>query len=74
MQRVLNHSTNIPLTQCQQKLNPHIERMNADGWELMSAAPINIGIEEVFVLFWRKIIEEVINVNVKSGTGDGRPG
>jgi hypothetical protein len=48
----------IPLTQVQIKLKQHIESMNTDRWELMSVAPINVGIEEVFVLFWRKTIEE----------------
>jgi hypothetical protein len=30
--------------------------MNAEGWELMSAAVEAIGIEELFILFWKKTI------------------
>lgn len=52
--KVLNKSTTIPLTQVQIKLDVHIEKMNADGWQLMTVAAVNVGIEEVLVLFWRK--------------------
>lgn len=76
---ILNKATTIPLTQVQIKLDPHIEKMNAEGWQLMSAAPINIGIEEVFVLFWRKEVEPVnlnfkSSVNLQGSTGDGTKG
>ena len=57
MSKVLNKATTMPLTQVQIKLDQHLQAMNADGWELMSIAPINVGIEEVFVMFWRKTIE-----------------
>jgi hypothetical protein len=56
MPKTINKATTIPLTQVQIKLNAHVESMNTDGWELMSAAPISIGIEEVFILFWKKTI------------------
>jgi hypothetical protein len=39
------------------KANNHIEKMNADGWELISVAPQAIGQFETFVFFWRKVIE-----------------
>lgn len=57
MPKVINKATHLPLTQLEIKLNQHIERMNADGWELMSAAIEAVGIEELFILFWKKTID-----------------
>lgn len=58
MQKVQNKCTFIPLTQMVSKLDIHIEKMNVDGWELMSIAVEAVGIEEHFVLFWRRVIDD----------------
>lgn len=60
-EKVLNISSTIPLTDVQIKLNPHIDKMNMEGWELMSVAVEAIGIQELFIMFWRKtkVLEEV---------------
>lgn len=58
MPKIVNHSTTLPLSHVQTKLNTHIEKMNAEGWELMSVAVEAIGIEEVFIMFWRKELEQ----------------
>jgi hypothetical protein len=57
MTRIINKATHLPLTQLEIKLNQHIEKMNADGWELMSAAIEAVGIEELFILFWKRTVE-----------------
>ncbi len=57
MQKAINKVTFVTLTQVLTKLDIHIEKMNVDGWELMSIAVEAVGIEENFVLFWRKVVE-----------------
>jgi hypothetical protein len=47
----------LPIAHVKEKLNEHIEKQNVEGWELMTAAIENIGIEEVFILFWRKTVD-----------------
>jgi len=59
--KVLNKVTHIPLLHIiEDKANSHIEKMNNDGWEIISVAPQAIGQFETFVMFWRKVVE--INV------------
>lgn len=54
--KVLNKATHVPLTHVNDdKLNAHIGNMNAQGWELMTMAVEAIGIEERFIMFWRKV-------------------
>jgi hypothetical protein len=57
--KVINKCTHIPYSHIGIKVNQHIEMMNVDGWELMSVAMEAIGIEELFIMFWRKPVEEV---------------
>jgi hypothetical protein len=52
----VNTSSVITLTDIHQKLNPHIDAMNAKGWELMSVAQQEVGIQEVLILFWKKTV------------------
>lgn len=76
MPKVINKATFIPLTQVSIKLNQSIETMNADGWELMNAAVESIGIEEFFILFWRKEIDPspfIISATVSTSSSDGNP-
>lgn len=55
-QKVLNKCSFVAYAQVQQKLNTHMESYNTDGWELISVATENIGIEEYFICFWRKVV------------------
>lgn len=58
MQKVLNKCTHVPLLHIiEDKANNHIEKMNTDGWELISVAPQAIGQFETFVMFWRKVVD-----------------
>lgn len=59
MLKVLNTITHVPLLHIiEDKANAHVQRMNADGWELISVAPQAIGQFEEFIMFWRKVVEE----------------
>ncbi len=58
MSKVVNTSTTIQLVDVSTKLNAHIEHMNVQGWELMSVCIEAVGIQELFILFWRKIVSE----------------
>jgi hypothetical protein len=51
---IKNKATTIPLGDVLNRLGPHIEQMNADGWELMSATVEHIGIQEHLLLFWKR--------------------
>lgn len=52
--RYLNTCTTLPIAHATTKLQAHIEKMNNDGWEILSVSIDNIGIEELFVIFWKK--------------------
>ena len=56
----VNKATTVPLGDMQQRLNPHIESMNREGWELMSVTVETIGIHEVLLLFWKKPLPPVV--------------
>lgn len=54
-----NRATIIPIADIQGRLNPHIEQMNSEGWELMSATVETVGLHESVILFWKKSIPAV---------------
>lgn len=58
MAKVRNSVTTIPLTHAETKLEFHLQKMNNEGWELMSVAVENVGLKEVFLMFWRKDTSE----------------
>lgn len=58
MQKVLNKCTFVPLSHAVSKLDQHIEKMNGDSWELISVAVEAVGIEEFFICFWRKVVDD----------------
>lgn len=58
--KIINKATFIPLSQVTTKLDSHIQTMNADDWELMSVAVEIVGIDEHFILFWRKALPNTI--------------
>jgi len=51
---MINKATTVPLGDMQQRLNPHIETMNREGWSLMSVTVETIGIHEVLLMFWQR--------------------
>lgn len=55
--KVINKCTHMPLTHIGIRMDQHIEKLNGEGWELMSVAVEAVGIEELFILFWRKVEE-----------------
>jgi hypothetical protein len=53
--KVFNKVTHVPLTHVMDdKLNSHMGVMNTDGWDLMNVFIEAVGIEERFVMIWRK--------------------
>jgi hypothetical protein len=60
MTKVINMSTVLSLADVvqQERLNQHIQKQNAQGWELMSSALETTGIQELLLLFWKKTVEE----------------
>ena len=57
--KTVNRATILTLTDVHTKLNPHIEKMNTEGWELLSVAQQEVGIQEVLIMFWKKTIQEL---------------
>jgi hypothetical protein len=54
--KIVNRSTMVPIPDITTRLNPHIDQMNSESWELMSATVETVGIQELIILFWRKYI------------------
>jgi hypothetical protein len=65
--RVANRATVLTLVDVQNKLNPHIEKMNSEGWELLSVTQQEVGIQEVLILFWKKSVDDEPMIGPGSG-------
>jgi hypothetical protein len=50
----VNKASTVPLADAGQRLNPHIEQMNRDGWELMTVTVESVGTIEILLMFWKK--------------------
>ena len=53
--KTVNRSTSMPIADLG-RINPHIEQMNTEGWEILSVIQQDIGIHEYIVFFWKKVI------------------
>ena len=69
---MINKATTVPLASIGQQLNPHIETMNRDGWEMMTVTIETIGTIEVLLMFWKKPAPEAV-ATLPTGFGATTP-
>ncbi len=58
MSKVQNTSTTVSLARAETMLPVHIQKMNDDGWELMSVFLRMTGLEETLFLLWKRTVND----------------